>query len=246
MKSAAGSVGLRSRAADAPLRSGTPSQIFASHCPPDRKFKVEDLLAFRRGRGDLAFSILMVLVALFFLAAFWSYTGWDGRKLPEDMGTYLLRQLGLVEGEGRLTRLGRILKQSWVAPMACLAILIPAALFNLRSSLRVHRWRKRFGQPTDMSHELSQWLRALEFIGWFIAYTLLVPILGYLLSTLILGTALPWRMGYRGPRWMGICAGVSLLIVLIFRTGLQIKTPINIWLYDFLPPAASGFMRTWF
>ncbi|MEM1235233.1 MAG: tripartite tricarboxylate transporter TctB family protein, partial [Pseudomonadota bacterium] len=85
-----------------------------------------------------------------------------------------------------------------------------------------------------------------EFVAWFIAYTLAVPVLGYLVSTLIFGTALPWRMGYRGWRWFGICLGTSFAIVLLFRTGLQIKTPVNIWLYSFLPDGAQGFMLTWF
>lgn len=219
---------------------------FRSETPPDRKFKVEDLLAFRRGRGDLAFSIFMALLALFFLVAFFFVSGWETRKLPDDVGTYLLRQFGIIEGEGRLTRLGRILKQGWVAPAICMAILVPAALWNLRKSWITHRWRVRFRQPVEMSFEASKWLAALEFVGWFIAYTLAVPVLGYLVSTLIFGTALPWRMGYRGPRWMGICLATSLAIVLVFRTGLQIKTPVNIWLYDLLPDEARGFMLTWF
>lgn len=227
---------------DGPLRV----RRFRSETPPDRKFKVDDLLAFRRGRGDLAFSIFMAALALFFFAAFFFAAGWEGRKLPDEMGTYLLRQFGLVEGEGRLTRLGRILKQGWVAPAICMAILVPAALLNLRKSWLTHQWRKRFKQPVAMDFEVAKWLSALEFVAWFIAYTLAVPVLGYLLSTLVFGTVLPWRMGYRGGRWFLICLGASFAIVLVFRTGLQIKTPVNIWLYSLLPDGARGFMLTWF
>lgn len=228
--------------------TGSPLKVrrFRSETPPDRKFKVDDLLAFRRGRGDLAFSAIMVVVAGFFLVAFFFAAGWDSRNLPEDLGTYMLRQLGLLEGEGRMTRFGRILRQGWVMPAICLAILVPAALLNLRKSWLTHQWCKRFRQPLDMSYEASKWLSALEFVAWFIAYTLAVPVLGYLVSTLIFGTALPWRMGYRGWRWFGICLGTSFAIVLLFRTGLQIKTPVNIWLYSFLPDGAQGFMLTWF
>ncbi|MEM6618803.1 MAG: tripartite tricarboxylate transporter TctB family protein [Pseudomonadota bacterium] len=219
---------------------------FKSHVPEDRKFKIEDLMRFERGRGDLVFSWAMVAIALFFAAAFFAHTGWDDRKLPDDFGTYLMRQLGLIEGEGRMTRFGRILRQSWVAPALCLAVLLPATLLNLRLSWQVHRWRRRFGQPTAIGNELRQWLGALEFVIWFVAYTVLVPVLGYLLATVLLGTLLPYRMGYRTRRWIGICLVTSLAIVLVFRTGLQIKTPVNIWLYDFLPPAAESFMKTWF
>ena len=235
-----------SRPDAAPLRADVQSRAFAAKVLPDTRFKIEDLLAFRRGRGDLVFSAIALMVALFFLLMFFTETGWDKRKLPDDMLTYLGRQFGIIDGEGRLARLGRILKQSWVAPMMCLAVLIPAALLNMRASWRVHNWRKRFGQPVSMRYEGEMWLRALEFVGWFVAYTLLVPVLGYLIATLLLGTVLPWRLGYRGPRWMGICLLTSFTIVVVFRTGLQIRTPINIWLYDQLPQSAETFMKTWF
>ena len=203
-------------------------------------------MGFRRGRGDLAFSIFMVLFALFFFAAFWTQAGWEARQLPDDLGVYFLRQFGIIEGEGRLDRFGRILRQSWVVPALVMTILVPAALWNLRQSLKVHKWRKRFELPVSVRYEVSQWLRALEFVVWFIGYTLVVPILGYLLATLIFGTLLPFRMGYRTPRWIGICFLTSLTIVLVFRTGLQIKTPVNIWLYNQMPTEWAGFMKTWF
>lgn len=237
---------MESRANSPAFATSTSATPFNSICPEDKKFKIEDLLAFKRGRGDLIFSALMLMVALFFLVMFWSETGWDKRKLPDDFGTYLLRQLGLFEGDGRLERFGKILKQSWVAPVMCLLVLVPAAAWNLRQSWRVHNWRNRFKQPNSMQYEATVWLRALEFVAWFIAYTLAVPTLGYLVSTLLLGTLLPWRMGYRGKRWFLTCLTISFIIVLVFRTGLQIKTPINVWLYSLLPTRAEGFMQTWF
>ena len=125
-------------------------------------------------------------------------------------------------------------------------MLVPAALWNLYGSVRAYRWRARFQLPNGVAHELTQWARALEFVAWFIAYTMLVPVLSYLVSALLLGTALPWRLGYRGARWMGICVTASLAIVLVFRTGLQIKPPVNIWLYAPLPQGLSTFMKVWF
>lgn len=237
---------IKSKAQSSTVSSSADSHVFQSECPADKKFKIEDLMAFRRGRGDLIFSVFCVIFALFIFAMFWTQTGWQKRKLPDELGTYLLRQFGIIEGEGRLARLGRILKQSWVIPLVCVLILVPAAFFNIRNSIKSLRWRKRFLQPVSVNYELMQWLKAGEFVLWFIAYTIIVPLLGYLLSTLILGTALPWRMGYRTKRWFMISATTSLCIVLVFRTGLQIKTPVNIWLYEFLPTAAEGFMKTWF
>ena len=246
MKSRVASDALRSATAGQALTSAVRANAVSSHCPPAKRISVEDVNDFRRGRGDLVFSICMVVLALFFLAFFFTQTGWEDRKLPANMARYWMDQFGLTEPDKRPARLGRILKQGWIAPLACLIVLVPAALWNLRGSLRAQAWRTRFKQPTDAGYELMQWLRATEFVGWFIAYTLLVPVLGYLVATLLLGTALPWRLGYRGTRWMGTCLAASFSIVLIFRTGLQIRTPVNIWLYDLLPQRFETFMQVWF
>lgn len=44
------------------------STMFQSQCPPDRKFKTENLFEFRRGRGDFHASVVAALLALVFLA----------------------------------------------------------------------------------------------------------------------------------------------------------------------------------
>jgi len=219
---------------------------FKSECPPDRKFKADDLFRFRRGRGDFHISIVAALVAIVFFLFFWTETGWQKRKLPENLSSYIGYQFGLVDIEGRKPRLGTILKQSWVAPLLCLSLLVPAALVNLYSSWKVRRWRQRFLLPTDASYETSKYIAAIEFVAYFILYTLCVPVLGYLLSTLLLGVFLTWRLGYRTPRWLVTGFISSLGIVIVFRSLLQIKTPVSIWLYDQLPGAMRTFMLTYF
>lgn len=219
---------------------------FKSECPPDKKVKIEDLFKFSRRRGDVQVSVVAAATAVFFLFAFWTQTGWESRKLPDELGVYLAHQLGLVEIDGRVTRFGRILKQSWVVPMLCLVLLVPTALWNLRASLKEHAWRKRFLLPTDAIFELSKYLAALEFVFYFIVYTLLVPVLGYLVSTLLLGLYLPWRLGYRSRIWLMRSFLSSIAVVVVFRTLLQIKTPGSIWLYDQLPTALRSFMLTYF
>lgn len=225
---------------------GQDTQAFKSECPPDKKVKVEDLFKFSRTRGDLQVSFAAACIALFFLIFFWTQTGWDTRKLPDEFGTYLAYQFGLADIEGRVTRLGRILKQSWVAPMLCLLVLVPAALWNLRASWAETAWRKRFLLPTSATFEAAKYLAALEYVAYFIGYTLIVPVLGYLVSTLLLGTYLTWRLGYRSARWMGIGLISSFAVVVLFRSLLQIKTPISIWLYDQFPDALRVFMLTYF
>ena len=219
---------------------------FESECPPDGKVKLDDLFAFKRKRGDFLFSSVLLIVALFFMVSFFTETGWQSRKLPNDLGTYVLHQFGFVEIEGKVVRFGRILKQSWVGPLLCLMVLIPAAIWNAKSSFRVHRYRKRFLLPISIRYELEKYVAALEYVAYFILYTVLVPILGYLMSTVLLGVFLTWRVGYRTTRWILTGLLSSLIIVLVFRSFLQIKTPISIWLYDFLPSAMRGFMLTYF
>ena len=219
---------------------------FKSECPPDKKVKVEDLFKFSRKRGDLQVSVVAALVALFFLVFFWTQTGWDNRKLPDEFGRYVAYQFGLADIEGRVTRLGRILKQSWVAPMICLLIFVPAALANLYASWSETAWRRRFLLPTSARFELTKYAAALEYVAYFILYTLIVPVLGYLVSTLILGTYLTWRLGYRTRAWMLTGLASSFAVVVVFRSLLQIKTPVSIWLYDQLPHTLRVFMLTYF
>ena len=222
------------------------SQCFQSQCPPDRKFKTENLFKFRRGRGDFHASVVAALIAFVFLFFFFTETGWHKRKLPDNLGSYIGYQFGISEIEGRAKRLGSILKQSWIAPLLCLLILIPASFLNLRKSWRVRRWRSRFLLPTDASYETSKYIAALEFVAYFILYTLTVPLSGYLLATVFFGVFLTWRLGYRSKKWLFISLLASVTIVVVFRTLLQIKTPGSIWLYDQLPSAMRAFMLTYF
>lgn len=228
------------------FEEASPTGPFKSECPPDKKVKVEDLFKFSRGRGDFEVSVFFALVALLCLGFFWTQTGWEARKLPDNFGSYLGYQFGLTDLDGRVTRLGRILKQSWVAPMICLAVFVPAALWNLYASWQETAWRRRFRLPTSAWFELTKYGAALEHVAYFIGYTLMVPILGYLVSTLILGTYLTWRLGYRTMRWMLTGFTSSVAVVLVFRSFLQIKTPGSIWLYDLLPVAPRAFMLTYF
>ncbi|NRB04633.1 MAG: tripartite tricarboxylate transporter TctB family protein, partial [Rhodobacteraceae bacterium] len=55
-----------------------------------------------------------------------------------------------------------------------------------------------------------------------------------------------WRLGYRTQRWIATGFVSSFAIVLVFRTILQIKTPVSIWLYDQLPSTTRAFMLTYF
>ena len=42
---------------------------FRSECPPDKKVKLDNLFEFRRKRGDFVFSVIFLVVALFFFGS---------------------------------------------------------------------------------------------------------------------------------------------------------------------------------
>ena len=84
--------------------------------------------------------------------------------------------------------------------------------------------------------EAVQWLRALEYLAWFMAYVWAVPIIGYLPATLIFMGALAVRAGYRNRRVILAALATGLAIVLVFKTALSVKIPGGA-LYEHLPDA---------
>ena len=63
--------------------------------PPDKRFKIEDLFRFKRGRGDVVLSVIVIGI-IAFLALTWApYTGWDDRnagRLPDQPLIYVAQQ----------------------------------------------------------------------------------------------------------------------------------------------------------
>ena len=205
----------------------TSSQQFVSKIPKERKFKVENLFEFKRITGDLTLSIIFLFFVGFLLVHFNSESGWNGRDLDQK-------------------RVGKILKQQWVGPLMCMAILIPATFFNILEAFKAYKKSKRLLIPNKTFYEMIQWIRSLEFILYFLVYTFSISILGYLISTLIFAVFLTYRLGYRTKNWVLISLFSSFIVVLIFRTILQIKTPINIWLYQYFPENIEVFMKIYF
>ena len=205
----------------------TSSQQFVSKIPKERKFKVENLFEFKRITGDLTLSIIFLFFVGFLLVHFNSESGWNGRDLDQK-------------------RVGKILKQQWVGPLMCMAILIPATFFNILEAFKAYKKSKRLLIPNKTLYEMIQWIRSLEFILYFLVYTFSISILGYLISTLIFAVFLTYRLGYRTKNWVLISLFSSFIVVLIFRTILQIKTPINIWLYQYFPENIEVFMKIYF
>ncbi|MVO18002.1 tripartite tricarboxylate transporter TctB family protein [Parasedimentitalea huanghaiensis] len=93
--------------------------------------------------------------------------------------------------------------------------------------------------------EVWLWIRSLEYAGWFLVYVSLVPLLGYLLSTVFAAAALMLRAGYRDLRTIGTVALVAFGIVVLFKSVLQVNLPGGA-LYEFLPSTLRSFMLTYF
>lgn len=123
-------------------------------------------------------------------------------------------------------------------PAVSLGGMVMFAGFHLLGSAlseRIHgRWQ-----------EVWLWMRALEYAAWFIGYASAVPYTGYLLTTVAFAVALTLRAGYRRP-FVVISAAVSaVVIVVLFKTLLQVNLPSGL-IYDYLPDGLRQIMLTYF
>ncbi|WP_238367359.1 tripartite tricarboxylate transporter TctB family protein [Mesobacterium pallidum] len=84
--------------------------------------------------------------------------------------------------------------------------------------------------------EALYWARSLEWAAWFLAYVWVVPLAGYLLSTLVFCPLLCLRLGYRG-RTLLVASGFGLAVVVVFKSLLSVKIPAGA-IYEALPPGA--------
>lgn len=82
--------------------------------------------------------------------------------------------------------------------------------------------------------EAALWLRSLEFVGWYVAYVLLIPVIGYLLATVLFCVLLVLRLGYRSRFALLSAFGFALFVVLTFKTALNVKIPGGA-IYEFAP-----------
>jgi len=85
------------------------------------------------------------------------------------------------------------------------------------------------------------WLRALEYLVWFMLYVYLTPIIGYLAATVLFLVSLTFRAGYRERRMTFAAVAVGFAIVLIFKSFLGVKIPGGA-VYEPLPDALRSFM----
>ncbi|RYH02631.1 tripartite tricarboxylate transporter TctB family protein [Salipiger sp. IMCC34102] len=73
--------------------------------------------------------------------------------------------------------------------------------------------------------EVMYWVKSAEYALWFLAYVLILPVVGYLPTTVALSVILTLRLGYRGPRWIVIAAVFGAAVVLVFKGLLGVRIP---------------------
>ena len=93
--------------------------------------------------------------------------------------------------------------------------------------------------------EIGFWLKSVEYAGWFMLYVFAVPLLGYLPATVLFAVSLTFRLGYREWKFLGAAALFGVLVVVVFKTFLQVKVPGGA-AYELLPETMRAFMLTYF
>ncbi len=88
--------------------------------------------------------------------------------------------------------------------------------------------------------EIALWLRSLEYVPYFLAYVVVVPLAGYMPSTILFSTLLALRVGRRGTRALLLMAAFGFCVAAVFRGFLQVKLPAG-RVYELLPDALRSF-----
>lgn len=120
------------------------------------------------------------------------------------------------------------------------AAVIGMVLFGLGHMFARFQHRRH-----DNISEVFWWLRSIEYLCWFMAYVYAVPVLGYLLATILFMMLLTYRLGYRSKKMLLFAMLVGFVVVLVFKAGLSVSIPGGA-LYEFLPGSLRSFMLTHF
>ncbi len=97
--------------------------------------------------------------------------------------------------------------------------------------------RKQGGRLT----EVAFWARSIEFALWFMGYVWIVPVVGYLPTTVLFTNLLTIRMGYREKKVYIAATIMAIFIVVLFKGFLSVKIPGGQW-YEYLPDGVRNFM----
>ena len=195
------------------------------------------LFAVRRRPGDLFFAAVLFILALFLLSRLPFETRWFNRiALPLQPRFWPAVVLGTFAFFSGLYLLQSLLAWNKTVRRPSATQAETPAIPHSDSGIA-----RRPRQRSPLAGELLRWLRPLEFALYFVAYAASIPWLGYLLSTAAFMPLLGLRTGIRSLSGLGLLAGLSIGIVLVFKTGLEVRMPPGA-LYDLFPPQVRNFL----
>lgn len=148
---------------------------------------------------------------------------------------FLLSQLG---EEVKWTKRTKLFAQPAFWPTVGILGMVVFGALHCIGSLVSPRIRGRWA-------EVGLWARSLEYFAWFMAYVIAVPVAGYLPSTIVFAVILTLRAGYRSAGMVAGAALSAVVIVVVFKSLLQVKVPGGA-LYEHLPDGIRAFMLTYF
>lgn len=189
----------------------------------------------RQAPGALLFAAIFLCLSVFLVSQLGAETKFA--PLEKIVGKHLDALGQWLSGEEVKRVRGKLFAQPAFWPAVAVVGMTVFGALHLASVWRRREGGGRSGELT----EALQWLRSLEYLGWFMAYVWAAPAIGYLPATLVFTTALALRSGYRGGRTLMAAAATGLAIVLTFKTVLSVKIPGGA-LYEHLPDALRTFM----
>ena len=111
----------------------------------------------------------------------------------------------------------------------------------LAGSIMNFRHRRTANDTVVPLAELVEWARPLEYALYFVLYAAAVPVVGYLPATVVFMVLMGRRVGYRKVRALVGLALLGVIVVLFFKTGLQVKMPAGV-LYEWFPSDIRNFL----
>ena len=173
------------------------------------------LFEVRRRPGDLLFATASFVLALFLLIRLPDQTRWFNRI--------------------------DLLLQPRFWPSVVLGAFVIFSGLHLLQSWRARRDPDHPDRSPVPLAELLRWMRPLEYALYFVAYAASIPWLGYLLATVAFMPLMGLRTGIRSLSGLCLLAGFGVGIVLVFKTGLEVRMPPGA-LYELFPPAVRNFL----
>ena len=104
--------------------------------------------------------------------------------------------------------------------------------------------RNRLDRTPGRWTEGLTWIRSLEFIAWYMLYVAAIPVIGYLLATVMFCALLSVRVGYRG-RTVLWAALFGLFVVLFFKGAMNVKIPGGA-IYELAPEGLRYILLRYF